>query len=133
MPIEDFVYAGESFTDVFSAEQQATLRDAFPTGVCDYSKPGNGFQAAVTWLRYQDAAGATVFGGEPMGAPPVSVYFAPVGGSAPVDARTTPILPATGGGAPFALVAALLLGGFVVTRHAVHAPGRAHQRSGPGG
>jgi hypothetical protein len=38
-----------------TVDQQATLREAFPTGVCDYSKPGTGFQVAVPWLTYQDA------------------------------------------------------------------------------
>ena len=47
IPIEQFVYAGKKFSDVFTADQQATLREAFPTGVCDYSKPGTGFQVAV--------------------------------------------------------------------------------------
>ncbi len=74
MPIEQFVYAGKKFADVFSAEQQATLKKTFPTGVCDYSKPGKGFQPAVTWQRYQDAAGRVVYGGVPMGAVPTSTF-----------------------------------------------------------
>ncbi|MCW2777865.1 MAG: N-acetylmuramoyl-L-alanine amidase [Frankiales bacterium] len=74
MPIEDFVYAGKRFAEVFDAAQQATLKKTFPTGVCDYSKPGKGFQEAVTWQRYQDATGAVVYGGVPMGAAPRSTY-----------------------------------------------------------
>lgn len=72
LPIESFVYAGKRFSDVFTAEQQATLKKTFPTGVCDYSKVGKGFRAAVTWQRYQDAKGAVVYGGVPMGAAPTS-------------------------------------------------------------
>ena len=74
MPITDFVYAGKKFDEVFSADQQATLKDAFPTGVCDYSKPGKGFQDAKPWLTYQRADGSVVYGGTPLGAPPVSAY-----------------------------------------------------------
>jgi hypothetical protein len=68
MAIEDHSYAGRSFSDVFTPAQQEALKKAFPTGVCDYSKPGVGFQDAVTWLTYQDASGAVVYGGTPMGA-----------------------------------------------------------------
>ena len=74
MPIESFVYAGKKFADVFTAAQQATLKKTFPTGVCDYSKPGKGFQAAQTWQRYQGENGGVVYGGEPMGAAPQSTY-----------------------------------------------------------
>ncbi len=74
MPLETFVYAGKKASEVFSAEQLATLRKTFPTGVCDYSKPGKGFQPAVTWLRYQDAAGKVVYGGTPMGTAPTSAF-----------------------------------------------------------
>jgi hypothetical protein len=91
MPIEKFVYAGKSFTEVFSASQQAALKKAFPTGVCDYSKPGKGFQAAVPWLRYQDESGTVVYGGEPMGAAVVSTSLGSPGPTT-VDGH----LPATG-------------------------------------
>ncbi|WP_198598019.1 DUF6351 family protein [Blastococcus atacamensis] len=73
MPIEEFVYAGRSFAEVFTPEQQAALQGAFPTGVCDYGKPGVGFQAAETWLTYQDAEDDVVHGGAPLGEPPLSV------------------------------------------------------------
>ena len=76
MPLESFVYAGRRFADVFTPTQQAALRGPFPRGVCDYSKPGKGFQPAVTWLTYQDAAGKVVYGGVPMGASPVSTAVA---------------------------------------------------------
>ncbi len=76
MPIEEHVYAGKPFSEVFDAAQQAALKKAFPTGVCDYSKPGKGFQAAVTWLTYQDAAGTVVYGGKPLGAAPRSTFSA---------------------------------------------------------
>jgi len=74
MPIESFVYAGKEFANVFTSAQQATLKKTFPTGVCDYSKPGKGFQAAQTWQRYQDAEGGVVYGGVPIGAAPQSTY-----------------------------------------------------------
>ena len=108
MPLDDFVYAGAAFADVFTADQQAALRAAFPSGVCDYSKPGKGFQAAVPWLRYQDAAGDVVYGGVPMGAPPLSVYFGPTRSGAPAAAPGG-TLPATGGGAQLPLLASGLV------------------------
>ena len=52
-----------SFTDA----QWATLQATFPTGVCDYSKPADGFAKTVPWLDY--SAGP---GGVPLGAPPVA-------------------------------------------------------------
>ena len=75
MPIEQFVYAGQSFSQVFTPEQQAALKTTFATGVCDYSKPGIGFQDSVPWLTYQDAAGNVIYGGGAMGAAPLSQSF----------------------------------------------------------
>ncbi|MDX1510050.1 MAG: DUF6351 family protein [Nitriliruptorales bacterium] len=103
-PIEEHDYAGQSFEDVFTPDQQARLREVFPTGVCDHSKPDKGFQAAIPWLTYQDADGNVIHGGEPMGPPPASV---PIGSSGAVAAEGEGReLPATGGG----LVALGLIG-----------------------
>ena len=77
IPLEEYDYAGQTFAEVFSESQQETMKATFPTGVCDYTKPGHGFQAAVTWLTYQDADGKVIYGGEPMGPAPVSVPFGP--------------------------------------------------------
>jgi hypothetical protein len=101
MPIDQFVYAGKSFTEAFTPAQQQALRTTFSTGVCDYSKPGHGFQDAITWLTYQDASGKVIYGGASMGAAPTSVYFAPS------SARRT--LPATGSGRGTLVVGAALL------------------------
>jgi hypothetical protein len=77
IPLEDYDYGGQTFAEVFSEAQQETMKATFPTGVCDYTKPGHGFQDAVTWLTYQDAEGNVIYGGEPMGPAPVSVPFGP--------------------------------------------------------
>jgi len=53
-----------TFTDV----QWAALQGAFPSGVCDFTMPGVGFQPNVPWLSY--AAGP---GGVPIGDAPVSL------------------------------------------------------------
>ncbi len=38
----------------FTADQQAALRAAFPSGVCDYSQPGVGARSPIgTWLTYR--------------------------------------------------------------------------------
>ena len=39
----------------------AELRQAFPTGVCDYNRPGVGVQAPIaSWLSYGDNPDAVV-------------------------------------------------------------------------
>jgi hypothetical protein len=76
-PLDGFDYDGATFAETFSEAEQASLRAAFPAGVCDYSKPGNGFQDATTWLTYQDDAGRVVYGGTPLGDAPRSVPFGP--------------------------------------------------------
>ncbi|HET6909599.1 MAG TPA: DUF6351 family protein [Mycobacteriales bacterium] len=54
----------------FTAAEWTELERAFPTGVCDWSKPAVGQQPAVTWLTY-----ATGPGGTPLGAAPASIPF----------------------------------------------------------
>jgi hypothetical protein len=56
----------------FSDAQWAQLQQAFPTGVCDFSKPGVDRAPTIPWLTYQDAKGDVVYGGKPLGAPPQS-------------------------------------------------------------
>jgi hypothetical protein len=127
MPIEAFVYAGQSFEDVFDSEQQEALRIAFPDGVCDYSRPGRGFQAAVPWLTYQEATGTVIHGGEPLGASPTSVFTAggadsPAAGAPAASAGAPAVtpsrsLPATGGNAlPGLAVLALGVAGLATRR-----------------
>jgi len=60
-----------SFTDA----QWAALKKAFPTGVCNYGKPGVDQGPTTPWLTYQDASGKVVYGGKPLGAPPRSTSF----------------------------------------------------------
>ena len=126
MPIEEFVYAGHAFADAFTEEQQAALKEAFPTGVCDYSKPGKGFQAAVPWLTYQDAAGNVVYGGKPMGAVVLSEFFvAPARAPLPQDlpsAGDTGRLPATGGQPAAAVGMGLLVAATLIRRSSRRVP-----------
>jgi hypothetical protein len=60
-PLERADYPGVAFTQA----QWAALQSTFPGGVCDYTKPGVGFQPNVAWLSYAKGAG-----GEPLGAAP---------------------------------------------------------------
>jgi Tannase-like family of unknown function (DUF6351) len=53
-------------------DQWAALQQAFPGGVCDYSKPGVDQQKTIPWQTYQTAKGKVIYGGKPMGAPPRS-------------------------------------------------------------
>ncbi|MCG2593664.1 DUF6351 family protein [Ramlibacter sp. XY19] len=60
--------AASDYTGVtFSASQLARLNSVFGTGVCDWSKPGVGQQAAVSPLTFKAGPG-----GVPLGADPVS-------------------------------------------------------------
>jgi hypothetical protein len=67
-PLDRRAYGSVSFTDV----QWSALRKAFPSGVCDFSKPGVDQQPTIAWQTYQDAHGKVIYGGRPMGAPPRS-------------------------------------------------------------
>lgn len=57
-------YPGVSFTDA----QWMALQGAFPSGVCDFSKPAVGFQPNVPWLTYANGPG-----GVPLGTAPASL------------------------------------------------------------
>jgi hypothetical protein len=61
----------------FTPLQWQELQQAFPGGVCDYSKPAVNQQPTVAWLTYQDASGRVIYGGRPLGAAPASSTFAP--------------------------------------------------------
>ena len=56
----------------FTDDQWARLQAVFPTGVCDFSRPGPGQQDTIPWQTYQDAEGDVIYGGEPLGTPPRS-------------------------------------------------------------
>jgi hypothetical protein len=55
--------------------QWAQLQATFPTGVCDFGRPGVDQQPTIPWLTYQTAAGKVIFGGRPLGPPPRSRPF----------------------------------------------------------
>jgi hypothetical protein len=59
----------------FTDTEWAKLQQAFPTGVCDYSKPGVDQKPTVPWLTYQNAHGHVIYGGQPLGRAPVSRPF----------------------------------------------------------
>jgi hypothetical protein len=64
-----------SYPVTFSDAQWKELQQAFPTGVCDYSKPGIDQRPTRTWLTYQNGTGRVIYGGRPLGAVPVSRPF----------------------------------------------------------
>jgi hypothetical protein len=66
-----------SYDVTFTAAEWALMEKAFPTGVCDYAKPGVGQQPTIPWLTYETASGKVIYGGRPLGSAPVSVPFAP--------------------------------------------------------
>ena len=52
---------------MFDAGQWAQLQQAFPAGVCDYTKPPVGRQPSIPWITFADGPG-----GRPLGDPPTS-------------------------------------------------------------
>jgi hypothetical protein len=70
-PLSRVDYPGITFTPAEWTELQST----FPSGVCNYSKPGIGQQPTIPWMTYQDAKGHVIYGGKPMGGPPASREF----------------------------------------------------------
>ncbi len=75
-PLRRTDYPGITFTDA----QWTELQKTFPTGVCDYSKPGVDQQPTIPWLTYQNAKGHVIYGGKSMGKPPTSREFRVAGG-----------------------------------------------------
>ncbi|HTX30803.1 MAG TPA: DUF6351 family protein [Solirubrobacteraceae bacterium] len=70
-PLSPADYPGITFTPT----EWTQLQQTFPSGVCDYSKPGVDQQPTIPWLTYQNAKGGVIYGGKPMGAPPASREF----------------------------------------------------------
>jgi hypothetical protein len=64
----------DDYDVTFTDAQWAALKKAFPTGVCDYSRPGIGQRGAIGWLTFQDDKGKVVYGGKPLGDPPAAEW-----------------------------------------------------------
>jgi hypothetical protein len=60
--------AAADYSVTFTADQWTRLEQAFPDGVCDWTKSPVGFQPSVPWLSYAGGPG-----GEPVGPAPVSL------------------------------------------------------------
>ena len=64
--------AGVTLPVTFTDAQWAAMQQAFPDGVCDFSKPGVDQQGTIPWQTYQDAQGEVIYGGTPLGPAPAS-------------------------------------------------------------
>lgn len=42
---------------LFTDDEWSTLRKTFPSGVCDYTRPGVGYQKTVAWMTYEGGPG----------------------------------------------------------------------------
>jgi hypothetical protein len=60
----------EYYPVTFTEEQWQELQQAFPTGVCNFAKPGVGQQATIPWMTYQEEDGGVIYGGKPLGKAP---------------------------------------------------------------
>ncbi|MEA2492955.1 MAG: hypothetical protein QOJ29_866 [Thermoleophilaceae bacterium] len=67
-------YGSVTFTDA----EWAAMVKAFPSGVCDYTKPGVDRVATTPWQTYQDNDGSVVYGGRALGPAPVAAPLAPL-------------------------------------------------------
>jgi hypothetical protein len=69
-PLERSSYGSITFTE----EQWKALQATFPTGVCDFSKPGVDQQKTIPWQTYQNDSegGAVISGGKALGAAPAN-------------------------------------------------------------
>jgi hypothetical protein len=57
----------------FTGAQWQALQRTFPTGVCDWGRPGVDQRDTIPWLTYQEPNGDVIYGGERLGdAPQVS-------------------------------------------------------------
>jgi hypothetical protein len=65
----------------FTPAEWSELKVAFPTGVCNFTKPGVAQQPTIPWLTYQGFRGRVIYGGRPMGEPPASTEFRVTGHS----------------------------------------------------
>jgi hypothetical protein len=63
-PLDPADYPGISFT----TDEWAKLQEAFPTGVCDFSKPGVAQQPSLPWVSFAGGPG-----GQPLGEAPKSI------------------------------------------------------------
>jgi hypothetical protein len=61
----------------FTDAEWAQLQAVFSEGVCDFSKPGVAQQGTQPWQTYQDASGSVIYGGTPLGDPPISQPLQP--------------------------------------------------------
>ena len=62
----------DDYPVAFTDQQWTSLQQAFPGGVCDYTKPGVSQGDTIPWLTYQNRRGRVIYGGRPLGDPPVS-------------------------------------------------------------
>jgi hypothetical protein len=56
----------------FTNAEWKELQQAFPAGVCNFAKPGVAQQSTIPWQTYQRPNGRVIYGGRPLGPPPVS-------------------------------------------------------------
>jgi hypothetical protein len=65
-PLRRSAYSAITFTSV----QWAALQRVFPSGVCDWSKPGVDQRPTIPWQTYQTQSARVIYGGRPLGPAP---------------------------------------------------------------
>lgn len=67
-PLDRTDYPGISFTD----EEWAKLQAAFPSGVCDFTRPAVAHQPTIPWVTFADGPGGLPLGNAPTSQGPPS-------------------------------------------------------------
>jgi hypothetical protein len=62
--------ASDYYPVTFGAAEWAALERMFPSGVCNWSKPGVDQAPTIPWQTYQTSSGSVIYGGKPLGAAP---------------------------------------------------------------
>ena len=60
---------------LFSTAQWEQMKEIFPRGTCDFTRPGEDRVKTNVWQTYQDENGKVIYGGRPLGAAPRSEPF----------------------------------------------------------
>lgn len=56
----------------FTSDQWASLQKTFPSGVCDWSRPGVGQRSTTPWQTYAGDDGGVLYGGKALANPPAN-------------------------------------------------------------
>lgn len=101
------------YSQPLTSDQVATLRRVFPQGVCDYSRPSQGWEPARPWQTFMTGPGGTDLGPAPVSRPLAGSGGRAAGASGVTAVRAAQALPTTGGTPPVLALAVLVVAGLL--------------------